>query len=77
MRVILEGVQFFDASHGVIVGHDGVILTTANGGQTWALRPSGTGETLYGVEFSDATYGWASGTNGAMLMTRDGGQTWT
>ncbi|HEY4210436.1 MAG TPA: YCF48-related protein [Steroidobacteraceae bacterium] len=32
---LLTGVCFFDADHGVAVGHDEVILVTSDAGQTW------------------------------------------
>ncbi len=34
-QALLTGVCFLDAQHGVAVGHDEVILTTADGGRTW------------------------------------------
>ena len=34
-QALLTGVCFLDARHGVAVGHDEVILTTADGGRTW------------------------------------------
>ena len=34
---LLTGVCFFDAQHGVAVGHDEVIVTSADAGRTWKL----------------------------------------
>lgn len=39
--VTLTAVRFVDATHGVAVGHGGVVLTTADGGQTWQRRLDG------------------------------------
>jgi len=36
-RALLTGVCFLDSQHGVAVGHDEVILTTADAGRTWKL----------------------------------------
>jgi photosystem II stability/assembly factor-like uncharacterized protein len=41
VSVTLTAVQFADARHGVAVGHGGVVLATADGGDTWALRLDG------------------------------------
>ena len=60
----------------------GTILTTHNGGRTWAAQNSGTTERLYGVDFVDANVGWAVGEgpyggSATILKTTDGGATWT
>lgn len=36
-QALLTGVCFFDARHGVAVGHDEVILATADAGENWSL----------------------------------------
>ena len=36
-QALLTGVCFFDARHGAAVGHDEVILTTADAGDSWQL----------------------------------------
>jgi len=41
VSVTLTTVRFADARHGVAVGHGGAVLTTADGGDTWALRLDG------------------------------------
>ncbi|MBS0579993.1 MAG: hypothetical protein JSR36_12130 [Proteobacteria bacterium] len=37
VQVLLTGVCFFDSQHGVAVGHDLTVLTTADAGDTWRL----------------------------------------
>jgi len=37
VQALLTGVCFLDAAHGVAVGHDEVILATADAGRTWKL----------------------------------------
>lgn len=41
VSVTLTTVRFADSSRGVVVGHGGSILTTADGGLTWTLRLDG------------------------------------
>ncbi len=37
VQALLTGVCFFDSTHGIAVGHDLVILSTADAGRTWQL----------------------------------------
>jgi subtilisin family serine protease len=60
-----------------VVGRDGVILATTDGGATWNAQSSGTTERLRGVAFSDAAHGWAAGYGGVILVTSNGGATWS
>ena len=78
-RALLTGVSFPDAKHGWAVGHDGVILATRDGGQTWVRQDGGKDwETIYlDVHFRDATHGFAVGAYGKFMVTTNGGQTWT
>ncbi len=69
------------------VGHDGVILHSADAGRTWARQrvdawnpQSGdpqSGVPLLDVLFLDARHGFAVGAYSLLLETRDGGATWT
>ena len=74
-------------------GHDGVILHSADGGQTWhaqrrdpfalapdqdpADRDQRQGAPVLDLLFIDATHGFAVGAYSLMLQTSDGGGTWT
>ena len=55
------GVSFVDPDHGFVVGVDGLILVTADGGATWTYR----GDTRYGalrdVDFVDEFHGQVVG----------------
>ncbi len=68
-------------------GHDGVIIHSADGGQTWKLQrvapwsaddqdPS-HGVPVLDILFTDATHGFAVGAYSLMLVTNDAGVTWT
>jgi photosystem II stability/assembly factor-like uncharacterized protein len=55
-----------------VVGAEGTILRTLNGGVTWTPQSSGTTNALVGVSFVDANTGWAVGYV-AILGTTTGG----
>ncbi|HEY8993145.1 MAG TPA: YCF48-related protein, partial [Lacunisphaera sp.] len=77
-RAMLTGVSFGDAAHGWAVGHDGVILATADSGATWTRQDPGNDlETVWlDVFFSDPLHGLAVGAYAKCLLTMDGGKTW-
>jgi len=75
----LTAVFLLDRNLGWAVGHDAVVLHTADGGRTWTLQRSAPEEErpLFDVYFADATHGFAIGAYGAFLATANGGATWT
>jgi len=77
-RAMLTGVSFGDPQHGWAVGHDGVILATADGGATWVHQDATKDlETIFlDVFFSDPQHGLAVGAYGKCLLTMDGGKSW-
>jgi photosystem II stability/assembly factor-like uncharacterized protein len=76
---LLTAVTFVDAKQGWAVGHDAVILATADGGETWTLQFSAPAEQrpLLDVLFVDRSRGFAVGAYGAFYETADGGKSWT
>jgi len=79
--VLLNGVSFVSAGRGWVVGADGVILSTTDGGATWTQQNSGTTRKLSKVHFVDAqrgwiTGGWQDGSSYLVLRTTNGGVTW-
>ncbi|HSW07315.1 WD40/YVTN/BNR-like repeat-containing protein [Aquabacterium sp.] len=76
--VTLTAVSFADAQQGWAVGHAGVVLHTADGGETWALQRSDlqNDRPLFAVKFFDAKRGVAVGLWSLVLVTDDGGVTW-
>jgi photosystem II stability/assembly factor-like uncharacterized protein len=78
-QALLTGVCFLDAEHGVAVGHDEVILATADAGRTWrrshyapeAQRP------LLDVWCGGGGQVIAVGAYRAYLTSADGGVSWT
>jgi len=78
-RAQLWGVHFVDASTGTVVGIDGTILRTVDGGLNWQAQDSGTRSDLVGVYFTDSNTGTVVGgdfTSIVILHTTDGGATW-
>jgi photosystem II stability/assembly factor-like uncharacterized protein len=78
VRSTLTAVAFVDEKTGWAVGQWGVILATADGGETWQLQRSDTSvdRPLFSVYFKDRDHGWAVGLWSLMLTTKDGGKTW-
>lgn len=75
---LLTAITLLDAKAGWAVGHDSVILATADGGETWAQQFSAPSEQrpLLDVHFVDKDRGFAVGAYGAFYETADGGKTW-
>ena len=79
-----NGVSFTDADHGFVVGHDGLILSTADGGATWVYRGNPRYGVLQDVKFVDEFHGQIVGrTTGrpdaisyTSLGTNDAGESW-
>jgi photosystem II stability/assembly factor-like uncharacterized protein len=78
----LYGIYFTDDNTGTVVGSNGSILRTIDGGETWTPQTSGTEADLWDVFFISSDTGWAVGgdimgiTGGVILRTTDGGNTW-
>ncbi|WP_043112349.1 WD40/YVTN/BNR-like repeat-containing protein [Solimonas flava] len=79
VQVLLTSLSFVDAQHGWAAGHDGVVLATADGGETWTLqhRDVDGDKALFAIHFEDAQHGFAVGLFGLAIQTADGGQTWS
>ncbi|HEY9115729.1 MAG TPA: YCF48-related protein, partial [Bacteroidales bacterium] len=71
--------DFVDENEGWIVGREGLIRHTVNGGNNWYTQTSPLTGTFTSVSFVDADNGWiVSASNwGEILHTTNGGNTWT
>ncbi len=78
-RTMLTKVAFVDDKTGWLVGHDGLIAATGDGGATWKEQRYAPAdeEPLLGVLARDASNAIAVGAYGLYLETSDGGATWT
>ena len=74
----LNDVFFIDNQNGWVVGDNGIILNTTDGGQNWTSQSSDVSEILRAIFFIDANTGWAAGgsLNKALIKTTDGGMNW-
>jgi len=61
---------------GCVVGGEGNIFITSDGGNEWIEINSGTNYGLRSVFFIDENKGWAVGYQGTILNTVNGGLTW-
>ncbi|MEJ5296491.1 MAG: YCF48-related protein [Armatimonadota bacterium] len=67
----------FGSTTGYVVGDNGTILKTTNGGAEWVAQTSGTTAKLNSVYAVTALAAYAVGDGGTILRTTDGGATWT
>jgi len=80
--------SFVSGEEGWVIGQDGVIFHTRDGGASWSPQAAAIGAAveLTGVAFVDAQNGWATGASwpptyggkgwAVILHTTDGGSTW-
>jgi hypothetical protein len=71
---LLLNIDFADSKFGYATGSGGLILTTADGGETW-IPHSGTSETILQASFADLQHGLVR-TPASLLFTVDGGSHW-
>jgi len=78
----LKSICFTDNENGWAVGSEGIILSTADGGDIWNEQLSGTDYNLESVSFIDPLNGWIAGglwdypATGIILRTSNGGFSW-
>lgn len=77
-RVLLTAVDFIDAKHGFIVGHDAVILRTEDGGSSWQIvhQAPEQDRPLLDVLMHNRQRVTAIGAYGLYLESDDNGITW-
>ncbi len=66
----------FSRHRGVLVGENGIILTTADSGKTWRQMRSGTNSLLLGAHMVDDRVAVVFGLGGTILVSKDSGSTW-
>jgi len=76
-QVDLSSVFFLDEINAWIVGYNGVVIKTTNGGMSWAQQSSGITIPLNDVFFTDVNNGIIIGDEGKIIKTTDGGASWT
>ena len=76
----LFDIFFANNATGWVVGIDGYVAKTINGGTAFTPQNSGlgAGDDLFSIFFADASNGWAVGAGGIIINTNNGGTTpWT
>ena len=76
IAINLWDIFFSDESSGWIVGDNGAVLHTSDGGKQWAVSQIGSYPHLFSVFFKSKKEGWAVGQNGFFIKTDDGGRSW-
>ncbi|MCF8266589.1 MAG: T9SS type A sorting domain-containing protein [Ignavibacteriales bacterium] len=73
----MRDIAFVDASTGWMVGNNGTIYFTSDGGHQWSEQISGITNDIVKVFFVDALKGWCSTLDGIILKTTNGGASWS
>ena len=68
--------HFINNLEGWVVGNNGLILYTNNGGASWDVQVNPSFNHLRSVFFLNANEGWTVGDNGRILHTTNGGTDW-
>jgi photosystem II stability/assembly factor-like uncharacterized protein len=79
VQALLTGVCFFDSQHGLAVGHDLVVLSTADAGSTWQLAhfDPAAQRPLLDVWCGAGGHAIAVGAYAGQLVSEDGGAHWS
>ncbi len=72
----LSKITFYNDDFGIIVGSNGLILISKDGGKKWNKVESFTNELLFDVHFIDENSAFIVGFNGIILKTNDAGESW-
>jgi photosystem II stability/assembly factor-like uncharacterized protein len=71
-----NGFTFSDPNNGTIIGIQGQILRTTDGGNSWKWQVYNKNDNFESVYFIDANTGTIVGDKGVIIRTTDGGNTW-
>jgi photosystem II stability/assembly factor-like uncharacterized protein len=75
-EITYKSIHFVDANVGWIVGEEGTIQNTVDGGISWDSQTSGVTGKLWDVQFIDNQTGWICGADNTVLKTANGGISW-
>lgn len=73
---VINKVFFANTKIGWMIGHNGVILQSRDGGYTWNKQNSFTNNQLREIYFIDQNHGWVSGYKNTLLYTSNSGNEW-
>ncbi|NQU68868.1 MAG: hypothetical protein HQ510_13075 [Candidatus Marinimicrobia bacterium] len=69
-------IHFANSSTGWIVGDNGTVKKTKDGGSTWESQNSGITSKFWDISSVTKNLLWICGHNGSLIKTSDGGDTW-
>ena len=72
----LLDLDFSSQNNGIIVGTNGLLIRTTNGGTSWNSPSSRTARNIRSVDLFEGNTGIAVGDSGLIIKTSDGGITW-
>jgi len=72
----ITDIFFISNQDGWLVGHEGFVARSTDGGQTWSAISTPTRADLTSVFFINKQIGCAVGYESTILCTKDGGVTW-
>lgn len=75
-ETIFYSTDLYDENNITVVGSEGLILHSADGGTTWTSRPSGFTDNLRRIRYFSPTLGVILGNSGYALTSTDGGTSW-
>lgn len=70
-----NSITFSNLATGWVAGNSGMILKSADSGQTWQIHPSPVKTSLQKIQFLSADFGWIFGDQ-RIFTTTDSGNTW-
>lgn len=73
----IHGIFFICLNRGTVVGEEGLVLRSGDGGNTWILQTTGVTDNLAAVSYYGYTITLAVGENGTLLLTNNSGLNWT
>lgn len=76
-QATLYGVCFVSPNRGWVVGEQGSVHHTVDGGRKWIEQSLNAAHDLYDVSFANNATGWAIGDAGEIWQTVDAGSTWS
>ncbi len=72
----MRKIFFITPRTGWMIGNDGAVLKTSDGGHAWNRQTSGTAKDLWELFFITNEEGWIIGMNNTFLYTSNGGGKW-
>ncbi|MEW6196740.1 MAG: YCF48-related protein [Bacteroidota bacterium] len=72
----LNDIFAFNSQTAIAVGNNGIIIKTANGGDTWTALEVTSNVNLYSIYFVNSQIGWIAGNDRTILKTTNGGESW-